>query len=203
MAIRSARERRVPLAVFVIGTAGSGKSSVCAGLSTDRWSLFHIDDYYRDTPRTNTRMEWADDESYRRGAYRAMKADVLRALRDARDVIIETTGASVHTASLFRSLARRKGVRTLVLHVKVSLANARARVRARNRSAHPIKCRTAFLAYAARVIESTSLLPIDYTVNGNDDLASVRREVRAILGRSRAAIAQTRRGPAAAPASRS
>ena len=184
MAIQSAKESRVPLAVFIIGTAGSGKSSVCAGLSTDRWSLFHIDEYYRDTPRTNTRIEWAEDKSYRRGAYRAMKADVLRALRNARDVIIETTGASVHAASLFRSLARRKGMKTLVLYVKVSLANARARVRARNRSAHPIKCRSAFLAYAAGVIERGSL-PIDFTVNGNDDLPRVRREVRAILRRSR------------------
>src|SRR5262245_6962078 len=180
MAIQSGKDSRVPLAVFIIGTTGSGKSSVCAGLPADRWSLFRIDDYYRATPRTNTRIAWAEDTRYRREAYRAMTRDVLRALRNTRDVIIETTGASGHTASLFRSLARKKGVKTLVLQVKVSLATARARVRARNRSAHPVKCRTAFVAYADGVIESTPL-PIDFTVDGNDDLPSVRRHVRAIL----------------------
>lgn len=179
MAIRNVRTPRRRTAVFLVGNAGAGKTSVARRLVAEDCRLFQIDSYYLTTART-AEAEWSRDEPYRRRAYASLTRDVLRALRNGHGVIVETTGASAETAALVERLKRRRGLTTVVVHLRVARATAKNRIRARNASRYPVKCPLAFVDVVGAALEAPTL-PIDFTVNGNLSRQGVLREVRAIL----------------------
>lgn len=183
MATRNANSKSLARVVFLVGNAGSGKSTVASKLAADGFELLAIDDYYRRTLRTDGGIEWSEDRNYRRQAYQAMKSDVRDVLKNGGSLIIETTGASSYTTTLFSNLKRKRGISTIVIHLTVSVEKAQARVRRRNRTAYPIKCPPAFINMAAAILRRPSL-PIDFHVNGNADRLTVLRAVRSILGQS-------------------
>jgi predicted kinase len=166
--------------MLLTGHSGSGKTSVATRLVSDDCLLFQIDEYYRATPRTDSNIDWSRDAKYRTRVYRTMEKDIVRALKEGVSVIVETTGGSACTMALYDRLKKIQGLTTVVIHLRLTRQEARARIRLRNQSEYPVKCPAAFVNVTAEAFKESSL-PIDFVVDAGASRQSVLREVTSIV----------------------
>ncbi len=166
--------------VFILGNTGSGKSALAERLVSDRFVLFQIDRYYRSLPRTNTTIDLSGDEGYGAKIYKILTKDVLKTLEKKKDIIIEATGVSPELVPLYQKLKRNKSLEVIVIFVRVTIKNAKARISRRNKTKYLPKCSTSSLDYLSKILKKP-IVPIDFFVDGNRSKKKVLQDTRAIL----------------------